>query len=229
MGHFSSAGSLPGRTWIITAILFVSSTSMNGAITHPSALLTDRGITPSEAALSASIFGATSLLGRVIVGWLLDRFLGPRVALAINLITASGIFLLARREFPYRMPGGCVDWDWCRPRSYYHPVFTHALFWAALLFSSLWSHSGVLCRCRRDRTCNPWARIRPDRLLCSFARDTRSGPGACSYRQPPPSTIFRLVRNVKFDIVLAREFNLARSRSEAAEQQYGRETLVTLE
>ena len=32
--------------WIIVAVLFVSSISMNGAITHLSALLTDRGITP---------------------------------------------------------------------------------------------------------------------------------------------------------------------------------------
>lgn len=82
--------------WVITSILFVSSVSMNGAIAHLSALLTDRGITPTEAALSTSALGASSLLGRIAVGWLLDRFFGPRVALAINLITAIGIFLLAR-------------------------------------------------------------------------------------------------------------------------------------
>jgi len=91
--------------WIITAILFVSSMSMNGAITHLSALLTDRGITASEAAVCASILGGTSLFGRVMVGWLLDRFFGPRVALAINLITASGIFLLARAA---NFPLGCL-------------------------------------------------------------------------------------------------------------------------
>jgi MFS family permease len=82
--------------WIITAILFVSSISMNGAIAHLSALLTDRGITLREAALCASALGASSLLGRVAVGWLLDRFFGPRVALGINLITAIGIFVMAR-------------------------------------------------------------------------------------------------------------------------------------
>jgi MFS family permease len=82
--------------WIITAILFVSSISMNGAITHLSALLTDRGIPARDAALCASILGGSSLIGRVVVGWLLDRFFGPRVALVINLLTALGIFLLAR-------------------------------------------------------------------------------------------------------------------------------------
>jgi len=82
--------------WIIVAVLFVSSISMNGAITHLSALLTDRGITPRDAALCASILGGSSVLGRLGVGWLLDRFFGARVALFVNLATAAGIFLLAR-------------------------------------------------------------------------------------------------------------------------------------
>jgi MFS family permease len=90
--------------WIIVAILFVSSISMNGAITHLSALLTDRGITARDAALCASVLGGSSLLGRVGVGWLLDRFFGARVALAVNLITAAGIFLLARAS---SFPAGC--------------------------------------------------------------------------------------------------------------------------
>jgi MFS family permease len=91
--------------WIITAILFVSSISMNGAITHLSALLTDRGLTAGNAALCASLLGGSSLLGRIAVGWLLDRFFGPRVALVINLITALDIFLLARAT---SFPAGCL-------------------------------------------------------------------------------------------------------------------------
>jgi MFS family permease len=91
--------------WIVTAILFVSSISMNGAITHLSALLTDRGFTTGNAALCASLLGGSSLLGRIVVGWLLDRFFGPRVALVVNLITALGIFLLARAS---SFPAGCL-------------------------------------------------------------------------------------------------------------------------
>jgi MFS family permease len=82
--------------WIIVAVLFVSSISMNGAITHLSALLTDRGISAKDAAWCASILGGSSVLGRVGTGWLLDRFFGARVAFAISLVTAGGIFLLAR-------------------------------------------------------------------------------------------------------------------------------------
>lgn len=84
--------------WIIVAVLCVSSISMNGAITQMSALLTDRGITARSAALCASVLGGTSVLGRIGVGWLLDQFFGARVAFAITLTTALGIFLLARAE-----------------------------------------------------------------------------------------------------------------------------------
>jgi cyanate permease len=97
---------LPGLTWqqgvhslafwIIVAVLFVSSVGMNGAITHLSALLTDRGISAREAALCASILGGSSVLGRIGTGWLLDRFFGARVAVVVNLATAAGILLLAK-------------------------------------------------------------------------------------------------------------------------------------
>jgi MFS family permease len=90
--------------WIIVAVLCISSISMNGAITQMSALLTDRGITPKGAALCASILGGSSLLGRIGVGWLLDRFFGARVAFLITLSTAAGIFLLARAN---NFPAGC--------------------------------------------------------------------------------------------------------------------------
>lgn len=89
-------GSRSYAFWIIVGVLFVSSISMNGAITHLSALLTDRGITPGEAAACASALGGISVLARIGVGWLLDRFFGGSVAFLVNLTTASGMFLLAR-------------------------------------------------------------------------------------------------------------------------------------
>ncbi|MGC2183681.1 MAG: MFS transporter [Terriglobales bacterium] len=81
--------------WIIVAVLFVGSISMNGAITHLSALLTDRGVTAGDAALCAAILGGSSVLGRIGTGWLLDRFFGAQVAFVVTLISAGGIVLLA--------------------------------------------------------------------------------------------------------------------------------------
>jgi len=91
--------------WIIVAVLFLSSISMNGAITQLSALLTDRGITPGRAAFCASMIGGSSIFGRIVVGWLLDRFFGARVAFFINLSTAAGILLLARAN---TFAAGCL-------------------------------------------------------------------------------------------------------------------------
>jgi sugar phosphate permease len=95
--------------WIIVSVLCVSSISMNGAITQMSALLTDRGITARSAALCASVLGGSSLFGRIIVGWLLDRFFGARVAFAVSLTTAAGVFLLARAN---TFSTGCVQRRW---------------------------------------------------------------------------------------------------------------------
>ena len=81
--------------WIVIATLFLGSMAVNGAITHLSPLLTDRGISASTAALAASALGLSSFCGRLFTGYLLDRFFGPRVGLCLLVTTASGILLLA--------------------------------------------------------------------------------------------------------------------------------------
>jgi predicted MFS family arabinose efflux permease len=81
--------------WIIVATLFLGSMSVNGAITHLSPLLTDRGISAGTAALAASTLGLASFCGRLFTGYLLDRFFAPRVGLSLLAGTSAGIALLA--------------------------------------------------------------------------------------------------------------------------------------
>jgi MFS family permease len=81
--------------WIIVAELFLISISQNGAITHLSALLTDRGISAGKAALAVSAMGAAILAGRLSTGWLLDRFFAPRVGACLFALSALGTFMLA--------------------------------------------------------------------------------------------------------------------------------------
>jgi MFS family permease len=81
--------------WIIVAELFLISISQNGAITHLSALLTDRGIAAGKAALAVSAMGGAILAGRLFTGWLLDRYFAPRVAVCLLALSALGTFLLA--------------------------------------------------------------------------------------------------------------------------------------
>lgn len=81
--------------WILVTVLFAQSIAQNGALTHMPALLTDRGVSASGAALALSAMGAASLLGRLVTGWLLDRFFAPRVGFCLLSVAAVGTYLLA--------------------------------------------------------------------------------------------------------------------------------------
>jgi predicted MFS family arabinose efflux permease len=97
MAHGSSVrdGLRSRAFWLLVATLFLSSIAVNGAITHLSPLLTDRGISTESAALAVSLLGGASLTGRLVTGSLLDRYFGPRVSFVLLLGVAAGIFLLA--------------------------------------------------------------------------------------------------------------------------------------
>jgi predicted MFS family arabinose efflux permease len=84
--------------WILVSTLFLGSVAVNGAITHLAPLLTDRGVSTSTAALAASVLGLASFAGRLLTGYLLDRFFGPRVGLCLLAGTAAGILLLATAQ-----------------------------------------------------------------------------------------------------------------------------------
>jgi MFS family permease len=81
--------------WIIAATVCLYAISVNGAIAHLSALLTDRGVSAAGAAWSVAVIGATGLVGRLLTGLFLDRFFGPRVSQIMLLMTVLGIVLLS--------------------------------------------------------------------------------------------------------------------------------------
>lgn len=94
-GNSVSEGLRSPAFWLLAAVLFLSSIAINGAITHLSALLTDRGLGAVDAALAVSVLGGMSLLGRLTTGRLLDRFFGPRVSFLLLTGVAAGILILA--------------------------------------------------------------------------------------------------------------------------------------
>ncbi len=81
--------------WIIAITVCLYAFSVNGALAHLSALLTDRGVSPQGAAYCISVIGATGLAGRLITGLVLDRFFGPRVSQIMLLCTVAGMVLLS--------------------------------------------------------------------------------------------------------------------------------------
>jgi len=81
--------------WIVVTVLFCSSIGQNGAITHMASLLTDRGVSARGGALAISAMGGASLFGRLLTGWLLDRFFASRVAFGLLAAAALGMFVLS--------------------------------------------------------------------------------------------------------------------------------------
>ncbi|WP_185928860.1 MFS transporter [Sphingomonas sp. IC081] len=103
---FSGNGeTLPGMTlsevrrtatfWQIMFAILLASTALTGVIPNIALFVTDRGFTASEAALVTSTYGISTILGRVLVGWLADRILVSRVAIAFFSLSAFGFALAA--------------------------------------------------------------------------------------------------------------------------------------
>jgi len=70
------------------------------SIVHFIPILTDRGLTPIEAASIAGLIGIASLCGRVATGWLLDRFRPERVALITFALPSLAALLLIFGDGP---------------------------------------------------------------------------------------------------------------------------------
>jgi MFS family permease len=84
--------------WTLVVVVFGGTVATNGALVHLVALLADQGVPASQAATSVSAMAAASLIGRVVTGWLLDRFEAARVSVVLLLIAAAGTFALAMTQ-----------------------------------------------------------------------------------------------------------------------------------
>ena len=81
--------------WILAVVAGLGAAAILGTVTHLPALLVDMGIGAKRAALAAGIIGAASLLGRIVVGWSLDRIFAAHIAIACFLSVAGACVLLA--------------------------------------------------------------------------------------------------------------------------------------
>jgi MFS family permease len=81
--------------WTLLAVMFGGTLAWNCVMVHLAALLADRGVTARDAATAVSLMAGASLAGRLATGWLLDRFLATRVAVALLCLAALGTYVLA--------------------------------------------------------------------------------------------------------------------------------------
>jgi MFS family permease len=86
--------------WLLIVAFWVICAAVSGLIPNLVPMLTDSGLTMTEAAGYASLLGLNVMVGRLLAGWLLDRFWAPAVALALLMPPTLACLLLANQQWP---------------------------------------------------------------------------------------------------------------------------------
>jgi MFS family permease len=81
--------------WLLAIPVFLVVTSINGIVAHLVPLLTDRGFAIGQATSTLSAVGLSTIAGRLVSGYLLDRFFAPHVAAGLFLLPLAGVGILA--------------------------------------------------------------------------------------------------------------------------------------
>lgn len=81
--------------WKLVALFLVISFVLNGMLPHVVPMLTDRGMSAAAAALAASAVGVGVFGGRILIGYLVDHFFAPYVAIFFFTLSAIGVGILA--------------------------------------------------------------------------------------------------------------------------------------
>ena len=81
--------------WQLFLIFSLLSFGLYGVLSHMVPMMTDRGMTTTDAALVQSTLGISIVGSRIFVGYLIDRFVATRVAFVCFLISACGVGILA--------------------------------------------------------------------------------------------------------------------------------------
>jgi MFS family permease len=88
------------RFWLLVGVFFLVAIAINGTVAHVIPLLTDRGISPAAATAIFGLFGLSTLAGRLLAGYLVDRIFAPHVASVFFLAPIAGLVLLASAVGP---------------------------------------------------------------------------------------------------------------------------------
>ena len=81
--------------WLIMAAIFCLSLGLGGLMIHFVPILLDIGFITSDAVKVAGVIGIAVVLGRLLVGFAVDRIFAPHVAIAILFACICGVLALA--------------------------------------------------------------------------------------------------------------------------------------
>jgi predicted MFS family arabinose efflux permease len=81
--------------WILAFITILSAFSENGLVTNLSSILTQHGVLAASAALALSVRGGAGIIGRLGVGFAIDRVSPERIQSLVLALAAAGPLILA--------------------------------------------------------------------------------------------------------------------------------------
>jgi MFS family permease len=104
-GGLSRGVTLPGvsmkeaardrRFWYMIVSFFLAVVAINGSLVHVVPMLTDRGMSLSDAVAIISSSGFALIVGRLLAGWIIDRVFAPYVAVFFLVCPMVGLLILA--------------------------------------------------------------------------------------------------------------------------------------
>jgi MFS family permease len=104
-GGLSPGVTLPGvsmteaardrRFWYMIVSFFLAVVAINGSLVHVVPMLTDRGMSLSDAVTIISSSGIALIVGRLLAGWIIDRVFAPYVAVFFLVCPMVGLLILA--------------------------------------------------------------------------------------------------------------------------------------
>ncbi len=86
------------RFWLLATVILLVTVQTSGALTNLFPLLMDRGFAAREAATIAGTIGISVIVGRLMTGYLIDRFWAPGVALPLLALPAVACLILVMPE-----------------------------------------------------------------------------------------------------------------------------------
>lgn len=81
--------------WFIAIIFMFTSMAVTAVVVHLIPMLVSRGFTPENAAKLQGLLGVSLIFGRIFVGYLVDRFFAPRIAMIFLFGPVLGTCILA--------------------------------------------------------------------------------------------------------------------------------------
>lgn len=95
--------------WLLALGVCALSLSENGSLAHLAPMLSDHGLSPRDVAFAASLLGVSSVIGRLVLGSLLDFLKGAHIAFGSLTAAGAGVLLLVHaRSFAVAAPAAVI-------------------------------------------------------------------------------------------------------------------------